>query len=31
MSAEHVALLVGLFAVPALLLALGHRLRSRSL
>jgi hypothetical protein len=29
MSAEHVALLVGLFAIPALLLALGHRLRRR--
>ncbi|HSG41415.1 MAG TPA: hypothetical protein VLE27_17370 [Thermoanaerobaculia bacterium] len=29
MSAEHVALLAGLFAVPALLLALGHRLRRR--
>ncbi|HWM92378.1 MAG TPA: hypothetical protein VN493_16555 [Thermoanaerobaculia bacterium] len=30
MSAENVALLVGLFAVPALLLALGHRLRRRT-
>lgn len=29
MSAEHVALLVGMFAIPALLLALGHRLRRR--
>ncbi|HEX7181688.1 MAG TPA: hypothetical protein VF756_07585 [Thermoanaerobaculia bacterium] len=29
MSAEHWALLVGLFAIPALLLALGHRLRRR--
>jgi len=29
MSAEHVALLAGLFAIPALLLALGHRLRRR--
>lgn len=29
MSAEHVALLAGLFAVPVLLLALGHRLRNR--
>lgn len=29
MSAEHLALLVGLFVVPALLLALGHRLRRR--
>jgi hypothetical protein len=29
MTAEHVALLAGLFAVPALLLALGHRLRRR--
>lgn len=30
MSAEHVALLAGLFVVPALLLALGHRLRRRT-
>ena len=29
MSLEHWALLVGLFVVPALLLALGHRLRRR--
>ena len=29
LSAEHLALLVGLFAIPALLLALGHRLRRR--
>lgn len=29
MSAEHWALLMGLFAIPALLLALGHRLRRR--
>jgi hypothetical protein len=29
MSAENWALLLGLFAVPALLLALGHRLRRR--
>lgn len=29
MSAEHVALVVGLFVIPALLLALGHRLRRR--
>jgi hypothetical protein len=30
MSAEHLALLVGLFVIPALLLALGHRLRRRT-
>ena len=29
MSAEHLALLVGLFVIPALLLVLGHRLRRR--
>lgn len=29
MTLEHWALLVGLFVVPALLLALGHRLRRR--
>jgi hypothetical protein len=29
MSAEHVALVAGLFVIPALLLALGHRLRRR--
>jgi hypothetical protein len=29
MSLEHVALLMGLFVVPALLLAIGHRLRRR--
>ncbi|HET9227865.1 MAG TPA: hypothetical protein VFR31_14415 [Thermoanaerobaculia bacterium] len=29
MSWEHVALLLGLFGVPALLLAIGHRLRRR--
>lgn len=29
MTAEHLALLAGLFAMPALLLALGHRLRRR--
>lgn len=31
MTAEHVALLLGLFVVPAVLLALGHRLRRRRL
>ena len=30
MSLEHVALLAGLFVVPALLLAVAHRLRRRS-
>ena len=29
MSWEHVALLLGLFGVPALLLSIGHRLRQR--
>lgn len=29
MSAEHGALLLGLFVIPALLLGLGHRLRRR--
>lgn len=29
MTLEHWALLVGLFVVPALLLAIGHRLRRR--
>lgn len=29
MTLEHVALLMGLFVVPALLLALGHRYRRR--
>ncbi len=29
MSFEHVALLMGLFVVPAVLLAIGHRLRRR--
>ena len=29
MSWEHVALLLGLFGAPALLLSLGHRLRRR--
>lgn len=29
MTLEHLALLVGLFVVPALLLALGHRYRRR--